>query len=120
MILKSGEQPKESNRTRPYHYQCFNLEALTYIAILSQNINGTNLWETKTKHGATIQNAVDYLISKVNEDGKEDKTVLLPALYKARDHYGDNGKYADTIIKLLKKTAGVSKWWTVYSPKSFV
>ncbi|GBB95833.1 hypothetical protein RclHR1_02620024 [Rhizophagus clarus] len=117
MILESGEQPKESSRRKPYHYQCFNLEALTYIAIFSQKINGTtNLWETKTKYNATIQNATDYLI---HLNSTEDKTVLLPALYKVRDYYGDKfGVYADTMIKLLKETAGDSKWWTVYSPKS--
>ena len=27
-IAASGEQPFEAVRTRPYHYRCFNLEAL--------------------------------------------------------------------------------------------
>lgn len=27
-IAASGEQPFEAARTRPYHYRCFNLEAL--------------------------------------------------------------------------------------------
>ncbi len=27
-IAQSGEQPFESVRTRPYHYRCFNLEAM--------------------------------------------------------------------------------------------
>ncbi|RGB25967.1 alginate lyase-domain-containing protein [Rhizophagus diaphanus] len=120
MILKSGEQPMESKRTKPYHYQCFNLEALTYIALLSQKINGTNLWEIRTKDGATIQNAVDYLIPLKNQDaGQEGESILLPALYKARDYYGDqSGKYANTISKFLKTTNGASEWWTIYSPKS--
>ncbi|EXX79770.1 Irc3p [Rhizophagus irregularis DAOM 197198w] len=120
MILKSGEQPMESKRTKPYHYQCFNLEALTYIALLSQKINGTNLWEIRTKDGATIQNAVDYLIPLKNQDaGQEGEAILLPALYKARDYYGDrSGKYANTISKFLKTTNGASEWWTIYSPKS--
>lgn len=27
-LAKSGEQPFEAVRTRPYHYRCFNLEAM--------------------------------------------------------------------------------------------
>ena len=27
-IAQSGEQPFEAVRTRPYHYRCFNLEAM--------------------------------------------------------------------------------------------
>ena len=27
-IAKSGEQPFEAVRTRPFHYRCFNLEAM--------------------------------------------------------------------------------------------
>ena len=27
-IAKSGEQPFEAKRTRPYHYRAFNLEAM--------------------------------------------------------------------------------------------
>lgn len=27
-IAASGEQPFEATRTRPYHYRCFNLEAM--------------------------------------------------------------------------------------------
>lgn len=27
-IAQSGEQPFESVRTRPFHYRCFNLEAM--------------------------------------------------------------------------------------------
>lgn len=27
-VAKSGEQPFEAVRTRPYHYRCFNLEAM--------------------------------------------------------------------------------------------
>jgi hypothetical protein len=27
-IARSGEQPFEAVRTRPFHYRCFNLEAL--------------------------------------------------------------------------------------------
>ena len=37
-IARSGEQPFEAVRTRPFHYRCFNLEALivsTFITFLS-------------------------------------------------------------------------------------
>ena len=35
-VAASGEQPFEAVRTRPYHYRCFNLEAL----IVSPSILG--------------------------------------------------------------------------------
>ncbi|CAI2172801.1 4992_t:CDS:10, partial [Funneliformis geosporum] len=119
-ILKSGEQPKESKRTKPFHYQCFNLEALTYIAKFSLRIDGINLWEAKTKFGGTIQNAVDFLVDLIeNGKVKEDETVLLPALYKSRDYYGDkSGKYSKILNRLLQKTDGATEWWTIYSPES--
>lgn len=31
-VAKSGEQPFEAVRTRPYHYRCFNLEAMIVSA----------------------------------------------------------------------------------------
>lgn len=34
-VAASGEQPFEAVRTRPYHYRCFNLEALIVSAYLS-------------------------------------------------------------------------------------
>lgn len=36
-IIASGEQPLEAVRTRPFHYRCFNLEAI----IVSPNTYNT-------------------------------------------------------------------------------
>jgi len=33
-VAASGEQPFEAARTRPYHYRCFNLEALIVRTLL--------------------------------------------------------------------------------------
>jgi hypothetical protein len=37
-IAQSGEQPFESVRTRPYHYRCFNLEAMIVSIYASKSI----------------------------------------------------------------------------------
>lgn len=34
-IAQSGEQPFESVRTRPFHYRCFNLEAMIVRMIVA-------------------------------------------------------------------------------------
>ena len=36
-IAQSGEQPFEAVRTRPYHYRCFNLEALIVSLLTGDN-----------------------------------------------------------------------------------
>ena len=79
-INKDGVQPLETARTRPFHYQCFNLVALVYIARLSDKLNGTNVWEATTDQGATIKTAIDYLVpitEGVITDLKNEKNQLV-------------------------------------------
>ncbi|PFH54616.1 hypothetical protein AMATHDRAFT_134954 [Amanita thiersii Skay4041] len=91
-IAASGEQPFEAVRTRPFHYRCFNLEALIINAKLGDEV-GLDLWSSKSKYGATIQTAVDFAMSvKV---GNEDITELAPHVAAVAAAYGDSkGKYA--------------------------
>ncbi|CAG8574562.1 9079_t:CDS:2 [Paraglomus occultum] len=127
-INKDGEQPLEAARTRPFHYQCFNLVALVYIARLSDQLNGTNVWEAKTAQGATIKTAIDYLVPitqgiltdmKNGKSVKEPPDTLTTPLYAARDHYGDpDGQYTTLLNKLLTITSGPSEFWTVWNPQA--
>ncbi|KAJ7630744.1 chondroitin AC/alginate lyase [Roridomyces roridus] len=97
-IAQSGEQPLEAVRTRPFHYRCFNLEALLTLAKLGDYL-GRKYWTTQTRYKATIQSAVDFLITldPKNEDGTE----ACPHVAAAAAAYGDpKGAYA----KFLKKT----------------
>lgn len=117
-LAASGEQPFEAVRTRPFHYRCFNLEAMivcpiilffgTYSKITCFQVNakigdqlGLNLWAVKSRYGATIQTALDYTM-KLNPKF-EDVTEILPHVASVAAAYGDpTGKYA----AFLKKTMG--------------
>ncbi|KAG9302542.1 hypothetical protein G9A89_007246 [Geosiphon pyriformis] len=120
-ISSSGEQELESGRTRPFHYQYFNLIALTYIARLSVKIPGTpNLWEAKTKEGATIKTAIDFLVKKGLPKNENSIYFLVP-LYAAKQYYGDNdGKYSKILAKILENDSGVDEWWMLWNPLALV
>ncbi|KAI0724433.1 alginate lyase-domain-containing protein [Cerioporus squamosus] len=91
-IAASGEQPFEAVRTRPYHYRCFNLEAMITNAKLGDQL-GMNFWTAKSRYGATIQTALDYVMA---QDPKgEDISDIFPHVAAVAAAYGDpKGKYA--------------------------
>ncbi|KAH8104323.1 alginate lyase-domain-containing protein [Phellopilus nigrolimitatus] len=91
-IAASGEQPFEAVRTRPYHYRCFNLEAMITNAKLGDQL-GLNFWTAKSKHGATIKDALDFTLRQ--NPGKEDVSDIFPHVAAIAAAYGDaDGKYA--------------------------
>ncbi|KAF7306745.1 hypothetical protein MIND_00466200 [Mycena indigotica] len=91
-IAKSGEQPFEAVRTRPFHYRCFHLEGLIAAAKLGDWL-GLNFWQATSKYGATIQDAVDFTMRVDPKD--EDATELLPHVAAIAAVYGDpKGSYA--------------------------
>ncbi|KAH6917239.1 alginate lyase-domain-containing protein [Coprinopsis sp. MPI-PUGE-AT-0042] len=73
-IAASGEQPFEAIRTRPYHYRCFNLEALITNAKLGDQL-GLDLWSSTSKYGATIQTAMDFIIASNPKGEKVDQAI---------------------------------------------
>ncbi|GES72616.1 alginate lyase family protein [Rhizophagus clarus] len=113
--MKSELGKNESNAKNNY--------ATFYIAQLAIYLNFTK--RTKDANDLIEKFANTTFKDMILESGKqpkesnrrkpyyyhtEDKTVLLLALYKVRDYYGDKfGVYADTMIKLLKEIAGDSK-----------
>ncbi|KAL5501024.1 hypothetical protein ACEPAH_9411 [Sanghuangporus vaninii] len=91
-IAASGEQPFEAVRTRPFHYRCFNLEAMITNAKLGDQL-GLNFWTTKSKYGANIKDALDFVLAK--GPGNEDIADIFPHVAAIAAAYGDpNGKYA--------------------------
>ncbi|KIJ68290.1 hypothetical protein HYDPIDRAFT_24584 [Hydnomerulius pinastri MD-312] len=91
-IAKSGEQPFEAVRTRPYHYRCFNLEAMITNAKIGDQL-GMSYWNTESKYGGTIQTALDYTMSL--DPGSEKLSEVFPHVATVAAAYGDpNGKYA--------------------------
>jgi len=57
---QSGGFPRELERTKPYNYSLFNLDAMTMVCqILSTERD--NLWEYRTSDGRNIKMAVDFM-----------------------------------------------------------
>lgn len=57
---QDGSFPLELERTKPYGYSLFNLDALTMVVhILSDSSN--NLWEYETDNGRSIKKGIEFL-----------------------------------------------------------
>ncbi|KAJ7169688.1 chondroitin AC/alginate lyase [Mycena filopes] len=114
-IACNGEQPFESVRTRPFHYRCFNLEAMVTLAKIGDEL-GLNCWTIKSKFGATIQTAVDYAMT-VNPKG-EDVTELGPHVAAIAAAYGDTkGKYV-SFLKDKTPDYRQQMWWHSNQPEA--
>ncbi|EJC99012.1 chondroitin AC/alginate lyase [Fomitiporia mediterranea MF3/22] len=97
-IAASGEQPFEAVRTRPFHYRCFNLEAMITNAKLGDQL-GLDFWTAKSKFGATIKDALDFVLKK--GPGKEKVSDIFPHVAAIAAVYGDpGGKYMAYLRKL--------------------
>ncbi|KAL1952072.1 hypothetical protein VTO73DRAFT_1221 [Trametes versicolor] len=108
-IAASGEQPFEAVRTRPYHYRCFNLEAMITNAKLGDQL-GMNFWTAKSKYGATIQTALDYVMGLDPDD--EDISDVFPHVAAVAAAYGDpKGKYAAFLQKQESDFASQPFWF---------
>jgi hypothetical protein len=59
-IRKDGSQPLELERTRSLWYSTFNIAALFQLAKLGETA-GVDLWNFRTKDGASLQRALDFV-----------------------------------------------------------
>lgn len=60
-LMPDGTQPLELARTRSFHYSYFNLQAVSLLAVLAHKEGGQNLWLFKTKNGASLLKALDFM-----------------------------------------------------------
>ncbi|KAG8747250.1 hypothetical protein FRC10_001866 [Ceratobasidium sp. 414] len=108
-VVASGEQPLEAVRTRPFHYRCFNLEAIITNAKLADYI-GANFWDRRSKYGATIQTAVNYLMS-LDPNGEKVEEAL-PHVAAVAAAYGDpKGTYAQYLKNRNRNYAKKPFWF---------
>ncbi|KAH7921786.1 chondroitin AC/alginate lyase [Leucogyrophana mollusca] len=118
-VAASGEQPFEAVRTRPYHYRCFNLEAMITNAKLGDQL-GLDFWTTKSKYGATIQDALDYTMEL--DPKNENVADIFPHVGAIAAAYGDpDGKYDKFLQERDSAYRSQSFWYydqTVALPRS--
>lgn len=108
-IAASGEQPFEATRTRPFHYRCFNLEAMITNAKIGDQL-GQNFWTKKSKRGATIQDAVDFAMSADSKG--EDRSLVAPHIATIIQAYGDpSGKYQKYLDETDPNYRSKSYWF---------
>jgi len=68
-MAEDGSFPKEIERTKPYGYSLFNLDAMvTLVHILSDSSN--DLWNYSTVEGKSIKKGIEFLFPYVKEKSK--------------------------------------------------
>lgn len=101
-MAEDGSFPQELNRTKPYGYSLFNLDAMAALCqILSTEDN--NLWEYTTPDGRNMKKAVEFMLPYIAdkstwEYGKDvmywdEWPVAHPALLFAWMNFGDEEYY---------------------------
>lgn len=110
-----GAQPRELARTLSYNYSSMNLYGLFTLARLGDHA-GVDLWHYQTPKGATLRNALDYLIPAAmgtqawtHEQIKPlNPASLIPHLAIASKVYDPKyGEQAGELIRLHPEEAGV-------------
>lgn len=114
-IAANGDQPLETDRTRPYHYRAYNLMAMVINAKIGSFVGITDAWNRTSKSGAGIKQACDYAMT-ISPTGEEDYTLeLFPPLAAVASVYGDpDGKYAAWLKS--KDATYPSNAWYMLSP----
>lgn len=86
-----GIQVYENNRSQPFAYSWFNLEALIRLAIIGEKV-GDDLWNYKTKDGKDLQKAIHFLMNDPHFSKLYNKSDIesLSSLYFVLHYYQKN------------------------------
>jgi len=115
-IAKSGEQPFEAVRTRPYHYRCFNMEAMITGAKLGDELE-IDFWSAKSRYGTTIEDAVKYVM-KLKPKG-EDESESFPHVAAVAAAYGDPDGIYDSFLKVKDPNYQGSPFYFYDQPEAY-
>jgi len=96
---KDGSFPRELQRTKPFGYSLFNLDAMTMICHILSTTNEP-LWQYTLPDGRTIKKGVDFMIPYISDKNKwpyqkdvmywEQWPIAQPALIFAATAYQDS------------------------------
>jgi len=94
-IEPDGREPLELARTRAWSYSVGNLDGLTLLARLGENV-GVDLWSYQTKDGRGIRRAIEYLVPfamgkkwQYQQLGEWQPQALFPVMRRAATRYTD-------------------------------
>lgn len=101
-MVENGSFPLEINRTKPYGYSLFNLDAMVTICqILSTPED--NLWEFKTNNGLNIRRGVDFMYPFIKNKNQwpykkdvmywDEWPIAQPALVFASVNYNEQSYF---------------------------
>ncbi len=125
-IALDGKQYAELERTRPFHYCFYNLQAMTLLARYGETVN-FDLWNF-VQDGRTLRKAIDYLAGYLDkpddwpykdmDNMKADLKDAIPVLLMAERAYGD-GKYASLLKLMPENTRNIRDYllWPVLESK---
>jgi len=104
-IEPDGRQPLELARTRAWSYSVGNLDGLTLLARLGENV-GVDLWGYQMKDGRGIRRALEYLVPfalgkkwPYQQLGEWQPQALLPIMRRGAIRYTD-AEYQSLMLKL--------------------
>ena len=110
-----GGQEHELKRTRSFFYSCFNLDAITRVAIIAEKA-GVPFWDYKSEdNNKGIVKALDFIIPvvegaewKYKTKKKDDISCMASLLVRVNSRI-KNPKYEKALQTILESVASASK-----------
>ncbi|MDB5887764.1 MAG: hypothetical protein JWM03_636 [Rhodocyclales bacterium] len=119
-VAIDGKQHGELERTTPFHYSAFNLDAMMNIARYGEQV-GVEVW-TKRDNARGLRNALNYLVPFAVAPaswpykelrGHAETELALPLLLKATRAYG-NDNYSHAVTQLEERPLVVQEYIALY------
>jgi hypothetical protein len=106
-MAPNGSFPLETERTKPYNYSLFNLDAMASICMILSD-NKDDLWKYTLPDGRNMRRAIEFMFPYIEDKTKWPfpKDVMFDEFYPVRQValiFGAYGYGEEKYIKLWKK-----------------
>lgn len=103
---EQGKQVHELARTRSFFYSCFNIDAITRVALIADKF-GMPFWRYESSNGSSLSLALEFLLPAIQGADWPYKTagidpMDIAPLLVTFDKQSANKKYANILRKLIK------------------